>query len=117
MRRFTIYGFSVVLIASCHIAPLAHGETVKLSGREAEAITLATRDFIAKHYSRSSDLRHYAVEIERHRKTVEIVFLPDEPRALRSNEAGTGSGTAYGLCVTYIVSLSPPKIVRFYFAR
>src|SRR5262245_16596048 len=36
----------------------AHGETVHLTGREAEAIRLATSDFVAKHYSRSGDLRH-----------------------------------------------------------
>ena len=98
-------------------ASFVYGETLHLAGREGEAISLATRDFLAKHYSTSGDLGHYTVEIERHGKSVEILFLPDEPRPLRPNEAGTGSGTAYGLCVTYIVSLTPPKIIRFYFAR
>jgi hypothetical protein len=117
MRRSPIYSLSIAMTALFYIGSFAQGEPTKLTGREAEAISLATRDFIAKHYSRSGDLRHYAVEIERQGRTIEIVFLPDEPRPLGPNEAGTGSGTAYGLCVTYIVSLSPPKITRFYFAR
>jgi hypothetical protein len=107
----------VAAIALIQPARFVQSATQPLTGREAEAISLATRDFLAKHYSRSGDLRHYTVEIERHRKTAEIVFLPEEPGPLRQTEAGTGSGTAYGLCVTYVVVLNPPKIVRFYFAR
>jgi hypothetical protein len=90
---------------------------VHFTGREAEALRLATNDFLTKHYSRSGDLHHYTVELERRGKTVEIAFLADEPRSLRSNEAGTGSGTEYGLHITYVVSLTPPRIIRFYFAR
>ena len=76
MRRSAIYGFSVAMIVSFHTAPLAHGEAVKLSGREAEAVNVATRDFIAKHYSRSGDLRHYIVEMERRGGTVERQAVP-----------------------------------------
>ena len=69
-------------------ASFVYGETLHLAGREGEAISLATRDFLAKHYSTSGHLRHYTVEIERHGKSVEILLLPDEPRPLRPNEAG-----------------------------
>jgi hypothetical protein len=111
MKRAILTAIAVVC------GTIAYGETMRLTGREAEAIRLATSDFVAKHYSRSGDLHHFTVEIERQGKNVEIAFLADEPRPLRGNEAGTGSGTAYGLHITYIVSLNPPKIVRFYFAR
>jgi hypothetical protein len=46
MRRFAIYGLPVVIIVSFYTAGLAHGEMVKLTGREAEAVNLAMRDFI-----------------------------------------------------------------------
>ena len=88
-----------------------------LTGKEVEAMVIAAAHFKQKHYSASRELSHYTVDVERHDKEIEITFLPDEPRPLRENEAGTGSGTAYGLCVTYVMSLNPPKIVRFYFAR
>jgi hypothetical protein len=90
---------------------------VRLTGREAEAIAVATRDFVAKHYSTSGDLRHYTIELERQGKSVEIDFLADLPHPLRQIEAGTGSGTLYGLHVSYIVSLDPPKILKFWFSR
>jgi hypothetical protein len=117
VTRSSISSLFVAAIAFFQPARFAHCATQPLTGREAEAISLATRDFLAKHYSRSGDLRHYTVEIERHGKTAEIVFLPDEPRPLRPTEAGTGSGTANGLCVTYVAALTPPKIVKFFFAR
>jgi hypothetical protein len=110
----------VILLLSISVtfaAEPATDTTVHLTGREAEAMVIAAADFKQKHYSASRELSHYSIEIERHDKEIEITFLPDEPRPLRENEAGTGSGTAYGLCVTYVMSLSPPKIIRFYFAR
>jgi hypothetical protein len=68
MKR-VMFAVAVVICGS-----IAQGETVHLTGREAEAIRLATSDFVAKHYSRSGDLRHYTVEIERQGKNVEIAF-------------------------------------------
>lgn len=104
-------------ICSILAAEPNENETVHLTGKEVEAMVIAAAHFKQKHYSASRELSHYTVDVERHDKEIEITFLPDEPRPLRENEAGTGSGTAYGLCVTYVMSLNPPKIVRFYFAR
>jgi hypothetical protein len=113
---------SLILIPLCGITMIFAAEpkedqAVHLTGKEVEAMIIAAADFNQKHYSASRDLSHYTVDVERHDKEIEITFLPDEPRPLRENEAGSGSGTAYGLCVTYVMSLNPPKIVRFYFAR
>ena len=92
------------------------GEAIRLIGREPEALALAVSDFKKKHVSISGDLRHYTVDLKRHGKELEIVFAPDQSR-LGPNEAGTGGGTAYGLEVSYFISLDRIEIVRFYLAR
>jgi len=90
---------------------------VTLTGLEVAALGVAARDFKDRHYSVSGDLRHYTVTIERKGQSVEIAFLANEPRPLRKNEAGTVGGTAYGLHVTYVLSLSQAKIIEFYFSK
>jgi hypothetical protein len=95
---------------------------VELRGREADAIQLVTQVFKSKQGTKYAgwpvygDLRHYSVQIERHGKKIEIIFVPDEP-PLKSNEAGTGGSTKYGWVVHYIVSLDRMKILEEHYAR
>lgn len=104
-------------VALLPIQSLTAADEVRLTGRELSALILAAKDFEREHYSRSGDLKHYTISFERSAKEVEISFVADEPKPLKETEAGTVSGTAYGIHVTYIVSLDNLKIVRFYFAR
>jgi hypothetical protein len=95
---------------------------VELRGREADAIQLVTQVFKSKQGTKYAgrpvygDLRHYSVQIERHGKKIEIIFVPDEP-PLKPNEAGTGGSTKYGWEVHYIVSLDRMKILEEHYAR
>lgn len=106
--------FTIVFLFLCN--NLSAGESLRLSGREVEAIGLATAEFKKHHVSASGDLTHYTVDLERSGKTVEVRFVPDQA-PLGPNEAGTGGGTAYGSEISYVVSLKPLKIVRYYLAK
>jgi hypothetical protein len=115
MRRF------LVLL----VLPLASygADTVNLTGREAEAVQLATQVFKSKQGPKDQaglpvygDLRHYTVEIERRGRRLEIVFVPEQP-PLKPNEAGTGGSTIYGWEVHYIIALDRMKIVEEHYAR
>jgi hypothetical protein len=95
---------------------------VELRGQEAEAIQLVTQGFKSKQGTKYAgwpvyrDLRHYSVQVERHGKKIEIIFVPDQP-PLKPNEAGTSGGTKYGWEVHYIVSLDRLKILEEHYAR
>ena len=105
-----------LLIFCCVVVPASAGP-VELRGAELEAFTVALRDFRQHRFSASNDLSHYKITFERQRGAVEIVFLPDQPERYAPGEAGTGSGTKYGECITYLVSLKRPHILRRTFAR
>ena len=90
--------------------------TTTLTGREVEAVGVAVAAFKRGRYSKSGDLRHFTVELDRHGKQLEVTFVPNLPR-LRPNEAGTGGSNIYGDEVHYYVALSSLKIVRMHFAR
>ena len=98
-------------------------DTVRLTGREAEAVQLATQVFKSKQGSKDQeghpvygDLRHYTVQIERHDRNLEVIFFPEEP-PLKPNEAGTGGSTIYGWEVHYIIALDQMKILEEHYAR
>jgi hypothetical protein len=98
-------------------------DTVHLTGREAEAIQLATKVFKSKQGREDQeghpvygDLKHYTVEVERHGGKLEVVFVPEEP-PLKPNEAGTGGTTIYGWEVHYIIALDQMKILQEHYAR
>jgi len=93
-----------------------------IRGREAEAVALTVKTFKSKQgtfyagWPVYGDLKHYTLELLRHHNTLEITFVPDQPK-LKRNEAGTGGGTKYGWDVHYVVSLDPLRIVKEEYAR
>ena len=97
----------------------AAAEPIEIRGKEAEAIALAIKEF-KRHpglkdeqgWQVYGDLRHYSVQLERHGRRFEVIFVPD------SDKYGTiGGGTAYGSEVHYIFTLNPLKLVEQHFAR
>jgi hypothetical protein len=111
----------LVLLAFFAQAALA-AEPNSLRGNEAEAVALATQVFKSKQGSTYrghpvyGDLRHYTVELARHGRKLEIVFVPEEPR-LKRREAGTGGSTIYGWEVHYIIALDRMRILEEHYAR
>ena len=113
------------LLISVLLLPLVAyaADPVHLTGREAEAIQLATKVFKSKQGSKDqeghpvfADLKHYTVVVERHGRKLEVVFVPEEA-PLKPNEAGTGGGTIYGWEVHYIIELDQIKILEEHYAR
>jgi hypothetical protein len=120
ITRIRSTAFLLPLFALPIIANIAGGS--ELTGREAEAIQLATQMFKSKQGTNYAgwpvygDLRHYTVELERRGRKLEITFVPEQP-PLKANEAGTGGGTKYGWEVHYIISLDRMKILEEHYAR
>jgi len=100
-------------ITSTHISFALNNS---LTGPEAAAISVAV-DAFKKIYAKP-DLRHYTVELVRHKDELEITFVPDNPEKVDSRHPGTlGGGTVYGPDMTYVVSLKTFKILRYNFYR
>ena len=96
-------------------------EEVHLTGREAEAIQLATKVFKSKQGSKDQeghpvygDLRHYKVQLERHGRKVEVAFVPEWAPTEKPHP---GSSTDYGWEVHYIIALDQMKILEEHYAR
>ena len=104
----------ILAVAAAQFASAA--ETIELTGREVEAVSVAVAAFKRSRYSTSGDLRHFTVELDRHGKELEVTFVPNIPR-LRPDEAGTGGSNIYGHEVHYFVALKSLKIIRMHFAR
>jgi hypothetical protein len=96
-------------------------EEVHLTGREAEAIQLATKVFKSKQGSKDQeghpvygDLRHYKVQLERHGPKVEVAFVPEWAPTEKPHPGGS---TDYGWEVHYIIALDQMKILEEHYAR
>lgn len=96
-------------------------DEVELTGREVEAICLATKVFKSKQGSKDQegrpvygDLKHYDVDVERHGRKVEIIF---GPKWALDEEHHPGGSTNYGWEVHYIISLDQMKILEEHYAR
>jgi hypothetical protein len=96
-------------------------EPVHLTGREAEAIQLATKVFKSKQGSKDQeghpvygDLKHYTVDVERHGRTLEISFVPSWAPTEKPHPGGS---TDYGWVVVYVVALDQMKILEEHYAR
>jgi hypothetical protein len=88
----------------------------EMRGTEAAALTMAVEAF-QKIYAKP-DLRHYRVEHHRRGDQLEVTFIADQPKKkFGPGEAGTGGGSIYGPDMTYVVSLSRLKILRYNFYR
>ena len=107
---------ALVLPVVCYAA-----EEVELTGREAEAISLATRVFKSKQGSKDQeghpvygDLKHYDVDVERHGRKLEVIFVP---KWSPTEKPHPGGSTDYGWEVHYIISLDEMKILEEHYAR
>jgi hypothetical protein len=106
-----------LIIAVIAVSHVAAADRTTLSGREVNAISVATAAFRAGHYSTSGDMKHFTVEFERRGDVLEVAFVPDEPPEPRPNHAETGGSTIYGQTVHFYISLRSLKIVRWHLAR
>ena len=101
-------------LISSHVAVAL--DNTHLAGDEAAAISVAVEAF-KKIYAKP-DLRHYTVELARHKNELEVTFMAHDPERVDSRHPGTvGGGTIYGPDMTYVVSLKTFQIVRYNFYR
>lgn len=103
--------------------PLEWKQITQLTGREAEAVGIAVREF-QKHKGTKTDtgepvygdLKHYTVSVKRREAVVEIGFAPElGPKDKRHPVAG--GRTQYGIETYYEISLETLKVLRQTFAR
>jgi len=96
-------------------------EEVHLTGREAEAIHLATKVFKSKQGSKDreghpvyGDLKHYDVDVERHGRKLEVIFVP---KWAPTEKPHPGGSTDYGWEVHYIIALDQMQTLEEHYPR
>jgi hypothetical protein len=87
---------------------------IELKGREIEAIEVAFRQFRENRFSKSGDLKHFAVELRREAGNLFVSFSPEYHE--RSSR-GLPGRNKYGTYVTFAVSLRTLKIIGYHFER
>src|SRR5260370_29505463 len=93
----------------------------RISGNEAEAIAIAVRIFKSNQGYKDQeghpvygDLKHYGVEVARHGRKLEVVFVP---KWAPTEKPHPGGSTDYGWEVHYIIALDQMKILEEHYAR
>ena len=123
IRILLVAGSFLVLHASTDAQESPWKGMITISGREAQAVTVAVREF-EKHKGTKTekgepvygDLRHYDVELLRRGDILEIGFVPKSgPKDIQ--EGAVGGRGQYGIETHYEVSLKTLKILRQTFAR
>jgi hypothetical protein len=114
MSRVSITLLLLAFTVSC----LAE-ELPRIRGVEAEAVSLAVQSFKRGYAHKDQqgwpvygDLRHYSIQLERHPKEFEIIFVPDADPGSK-----TGGRTLYGWEVHYHFSLKPLKLLKEDYGR
>jgi len=114
---------SFILVASAaalaFVLPVLAEQLPEIRGLEAEAVSLAVQSFKRDHRYKDDrgwpvygELRHYSVQLERHGREFEVIFVPDSDPGSK-----TGGATAYGWEVHYHFSLKPLKLLKEDYAR
>jgi hypothetical protein len=113
IKRLIFYLAIFALAAFSTRAASPEPADVKLKGRELEAMEVALRHFHAHHYSSSGDLKHFEIELRRHRDELEISFWPE----YTEKSLALPARNKYGTYITYFVSLRTLKITNFHYER
>jgi len=99
--------------------PCAAAELPEIRGVEADAVSFAIQSFKSTARGKDAqggpvhgDLRHYSVQLERHGREFEVIFVPDPDPGSK-----TGGRTAYGWEVHYHFSLKPLKLLKEGYGR
>jgi hypothetical protein len=103
----------------------AAAEDREFTGREAEAIALATNTFKSEQRKDPKfygDLKHYTVFLERKGEQVDVIFVPQRsprPANIPKTEPYLefGGSTVHGSEVHYIIFLDRMKILKEHYAR